>query len=86
MNYLDLLKLNLSFKNTFEDINNINNTHTENIYLSECATNLSKMLASYLFNQKKQNIIYITPSIILGNFINDSLTVSISFLENLDNT
>lgn len=63
MNYLDLLKLNLSFKNTFEDINNINNTHTENIYLSECATNLSKMLASYLFNQKKQNIIYITPSI-----------------------
>ena len=63
MNYLDLLKLNLSFKNTFENINNINNTHTENIYLSECATNLSKMLASYLFNQKKQNIIYITPSI-----------------------
>jgi len=32
MNYLDLLKLNLSFKNTFEDINNINNTHTEFIY------------------------------------------------------
>ena len=31
MNYLDLLKLNLSFKNTFEDINNINNTHIESI-------------------------------------------------------
>ena len=63
MNYLDILKLKTSYKDVFEQIKDINSKETTNIYLTECASNLSKLLASYLFSKLDKPIIYITSSI-----------------------
>ncbi len=64
MNYLDLLEKNLSFKDAFLKIlNNDNKKENQNIYITECAPNISKMLACFLFREKKETIIYVTQSI-----------------------
>lgn len=64
MKYLDLLEKNQHVKDTFQALaNTLLENETKNIYLTECASNISKMLASYLFKEKKQTIVYVTASI-----------------------
>ncbi len=63
MDYLDLLKLKGHYKDVFNQLINLDNKTKKNIYLSECASNVSKMLATFYFNQTHQNIIYVTQSI-----------------------
>lgn len=69
MKYLDLIEKNQNIKKIFKKIIDIElKEHPKNIYLTECASNISKMLATYLFNQSKEQknpktIIYVTSSI-----------------------
>jgi len=64
MRYLDLLESKLAFTKPFQDVlSHQNNLETKNIYITECASNLSKLLAAYAFSQNKQTVVYITSSI-----------------------
>ena len=64
MKYLDILEKNKNIKEIFEEILSVPlEEENKNIYLTECASNVSKMLACYLFQEKRQTIIYVTSSI-----------------------
>lgn len=64
MKYLDILEKNKNIKGIFEEILSVPlEEENKNIYLTECASNVSKMLACYLFQEKRQTIIYVTSSI-----------------------
>ena len=74
MNYLDILKKNANLKNIFEQLSNIPlEDENKNIYLTECASNVSKMLACYMFKKKKETIVYITSSIYEASRAYDTL-------------
>ena len=63
MEYLSLLKRKSKYTSVYNELLNIKQDNTKNIYISECAHNLSKLITSGLFKEKNQNIIYITSSI-----------------------
>lgn len=70
MKYLDLLEKNKHIKKVFQDIfdEGLQGKERKNIYLTECASNVSKLLASYLFQESitrahPQTIVYVTSSI-----------------------
>ena len=63
MEYLSLLKRKSKYTAVYNELLNLKQDNTQNIYISECAHNLSKLITSGLFKEKKQNIIYITSSI-----------------------
>lgn len=64
MRYLDLLESKLAFTKPFQDLLfHQSNQETKNIYITECASHLSKLLAANLFSQNKQTVVYITSSI-----------------------
>ncbi len=74
MKYLDLLKLKTPYSKAYNEIIGIDSSKTTNIYLSECAINLSRMLAVGYFESKKQNLIYITQSIYEASKAYESLS------------
>ena len=63
MNYLDLLKLNTNYSKVFDNVLKENLENCKNIYITECAQNVSRLYASKMFLEKKQNIVYVTPTI-----------------------
>lgn len=63
MKYFDLLNLKSKYTQVLQQIVAMEEQDTKNIYLSECAQNVSKLFASYYFDKKATTIIYITPSI-----------------------
>lgn len=63
MRYLDLLESKLAFTKPFQNLLFQNDKGTKNIYITECASHLSKLLAAYLFSKNKQTVVYITSSI-----------------------
>ncbi len=63
MEYLSLLKRKSKYTAVYNELLNLKQDNTKNIYISECAHNLSKLITSGLFKEKNQNIIYITSSI-----------------------
>ena len=63
MKTLDIFKLNHQFVKVYNKILSLDTSDTRNVYLTECAQNLSKYLASKMFNDKDETVIYITSSI-----------------------
>ncbi len=63
MKYLSLLKRKSKYQQVFDELLNLKLDTTKNIYISECANNLSKLFATGLFLEKNQNVIYVTSSI-----------------------
>lgn len=63
MKFIDLMNIKSMYSNVYRQVESLNLETTENIYLSECAPNVSKLIASKYFLEKKQNIIYVTQSI-----------------------
>ena len=63
MKYLDLVNLKSKYTQVLKQIVLIEENETKNIYLSECAQNVSKLFASYCFEKKATTILYITQSI-----------------------
>lgn len=63
MKYFDLLNLKSKYTQVLQQIVTMEEQDTKNIYLSECAQNVSKLFASYYFDKKATTIIYITSSI-----------------------
>lgn len=58
MKYFDLLNLKSKYTQVLQQIVTMEEQDTKNIYLSECAQNVSKLFASYYFD-KKQLLLYI---------------------------
>lgn len=52
MKYLDLVNLKSKYTQVLKQIVLIEENETKNIYLSECAQNVSKLFASYCFEKK----------------------------------
>lgn len=63
MNYLNLLKRKSKYTKVYNEILNLKLDKTKNIYISECAHNLSKLFSTGIFKEKQQNVIYVTSSI-----------------------
>ena len=63
MKTLDIFKLNHQFVKVYNKILSLDTQDTVNVYLTECAQNLSKYLASKMFSDKGETVIYITSSI-----------------------
>ena len=59
MKYFDLLNLKSKYTQVLQQIVAMEEQDTKNIYLSECAQNVSKLFASYYFDKKATTIIYI---------------------------
>ncbi len=63
MKYLDLVHFDAQYAKIIQQIVNLEVDKTLNIYLSECAQNVTKLFTSYLFNKKNQTIIYVAQSV-----------------------
>lgn len=63
MNYLDILNLKTKYHEIFEQINKLEINQTKNIYLTECATNISRLFCVGYFLRQKKTVIYVTQSI-----------------------
>ncbi len=63
MKYLSLLKRKSKYQKVFDELLNLKLDKKQNIYISECANNLSKLFATGLFLEKNENVIYVTSSI-----------------------
>lgn len=63
MNYLDLLKLNTTYSKVLNKLLDETNSNLKNIYITECSQNISRLYASKMFLEKKQNVIYVTSTI-----------------------
>ncbi len=63
MKSLDIFKLRCGFTKVYEKVVALDLNTTKNIYLTECASNLSKYIASKLFEDLGENIVYVTSSI-----------------------